>query len=66
MLTGNSLDQSETLTPEQIEAYNKAGVKVFSCVTIKGPPPGGVAVRITVPRESPYLPKFGDNCQVLQ
>ena len=66
MLTGNSLDQSETLTPEQIEAYNKAGVKVFSCVTIKGPPPGGVAVRITVPRESPYMPKFGDNCQVLQ
>jgi len=66
MLTGNSLDQSETLTPEQIEAYNKAGVKVFSCVTIKGPPPGGVAVRITVPRESAYMPKFGDNCQVLQ
>jgi len=65
-LIDNALDHGESLTPEQIEAYNKVGSKVFSCLTIKGPPAGGVTVIITVPKESVYLPKFGDDCRVMQ
>lgn len=66
MLIGNALNQGKDLTPEQIEAYNKVGSKVFSCLTVKGPPPAGATVVITTPKDSVYAPKFGDNCQVIQ
>lgn len=67
MLIGNALNQGKDLTPEQIEAYNKVGSRVFSCLTVKGPPPAGATVIITVPKEgATFAPKFGDNCQVIQ
>lgn len=67
MLIGNALNQGKDLTPEQIEAYNKVGSRVFSCLTVKGPPPAGATVIITVPKDgTTFAPKFGDNCQVIQ
>lgn len=66
MLIGNALNQGKDLTPEQIEAYNKVGSRVFSCLSVKGPAPSGATVIITVPKDSQFSPKFGDNCQVIQ
>lgn len=66
MLIGNALNQGKDLTPEQIKAYNEVGANVFSCLTVKGPPPAGATVIITTPKSSSFTPKFGDNCQVIQ
>jgi len=66
MLIGNALNQGKDLTPEQLDAYNKIGSKVFSCLSVKGPPPAGATVFIIVPKDSNAVVKFGDNCQVIQ
>lgn len=52
------------LTPEQIEAYNKVGSKVYSCFQIAGPPPAGGSTIVTVPKETQGTVKFLPGCQI--
>ena len=67
MLIGNALQQGQQLTAEQIKAYNDVGSNVYGCFQIGGPPPAGNTVWLVVPKNSTApLPKFGDNCHVIQ
>ena len=64
-IMGNMLAPDQTLTPEQIDAYAKAGSKVYSCIVVTGPPPSGSVIRIVVPQDATVSFKFGDNCHVV-
>jgi len=65
MLIGNALGQGQNLTPEQVEAYNKLGQKVYGCFVVVGPPPSGATMWIVLPKDAQMNFKFGDNCRVL-
>jgi hypothetical protein len=56
--------RDSALTPEQIEAYNKVGADVWSCLNVAGPPPAGSLVMITAPKGSKANIVFGDGCRV--
>jgi len=64
-LIGNALGQGQTLTPDQIKAYNEVGSSVYGCFQIGGPPPAGNTQWVVVPKGG-QAPKFGDNCHILQ
>jgi hypothetical protein len=65
-LIGKALDKDQTLTAEQIKAYNDVGSAVYGCFQIGGPPPAGNTVWIVAPKGVTMTFKFGDNCHVLQ
>ena len=63
-LIGN-VSRPDSLTPEQIKAYNEAGLDVYMCGTIGGPPPSGNITWLTAPKGSKLAVKFSHNCQVM-
>jgi len=65
MLIGNALGQGQNLTPEQVEAYNKLGQKVYGCFMVVGPPPSGATMWIVVPKDAIVNPRFADGCRLL-
>ena len=56
---------SADLTPEQIEAYAKAGAKVYKCFTLAGPPPAGGVSGIIMPRDDATTVKFLPGCHIM-
>jgi len=65
MLIGNALNQGKDLTPEQIEAYAKAGAKVYKCFTLAGPPPAGGVSGIIMPRDDTTKVTFLPGCHIM-
>ena len=66
MLIGNSFQQGQDLTPEEIRAYNEIGFDFHSCMSFAGPPPSGNYVKILTPKARNVTIKFSQNCQILQ
>ena len=64
VLLQGAMNKGDNLTPEQIEAYNKVGGKVYSCFQIAGPPPAGGTTILVVPKEAPVTVKFLPNCML--
>jgi hypothetical protein len=67
-LSGCSLimaKQYQEMTPEQIKSLQDAGMDVYSCITVAGPPPSGKFVYVWVPRldKKPDV-RFGENCAI--
>ena len=62
-LIGN-VSRPDNLSPEQIRAYNEAGLDVYGCFQIGGPPPAGNTTWITIPKGSKSNVKFLPNCTV--
>ena len=63
-LIGN-VSRPDSLTPAEIQAYKDAGVDIYSCMTIGGPPPTGQVTIITVPKGMELPVKFLPNCQAM-
>lgn len=62
-----NLTEGQSLTPEQIAAYDAAGISLFICLQVNGPPPGGSGTIITAPKSLPNLamPNWGSDCHPL-
>ena len=56
--------QPTDLTPEQIKAYSDAGLKVYKCFTLAGPPPAGGVGAVLLPKEDPATVKFLPGCHI--
>lgn len=59
-----AINQNKDLTPEQIEALDKAGQAVDLCFTVSGPPPSGSTTLLTRPKNAPKV-QFGPDCKIL-
>jgi hypothetical protein len=57
-----ALATGQTLTPEQIQAYDAAGMAVVGCLGINGPPPAGSGSLLVVPKTAAGSIKFSADC----
>lgn len=57
---------TNSMTPEQIAAHEKAGKDVYGCFTVGGPPPIGGTTWIVVPKGAKPNLSFGANCQLIR
>ena len=62
-MLGN-VSRPDNLTPEQIRAYNEAGMDLYGCFQVGGPPPAGSTTWITMPKGKDVSIKFLPNCMV--
>lgn len=58
--------EAREMSPEQIEAFRKAGQKVVGCFRFGGPPPAGATTWLILPDDSKPTLKFGSDCAIIQ
>lgn len=61
----NNPTNASMLSPEQIAAYRDLNVDIIYCLNVAGPPPAGSTTLIILPKDSIYIPTFGDGCHVI-
>lgn len=65
-LIGRAIDAGQSPTPEQVDAWRKAGQKVYACFNLSGPPPNGGVTWIIVPGDADALVQFSPTCALIQ
>lgn len=58
------VDNKASLTPEQIDAYNRVGSAVYGCFQLGGPPPAGNTTWIVMPKTATTNLTFMSNCMI--
>lgn len=65
ILIHHALDQGQTLSKEQIQAYREMNMDVYGCFAVAGPPPSGGTIWIIVPKGSAVTFSISDGCRLL-